>query len=100
MSKAEKDEVADYVNKTLENYGPAATLLPISSDNLAQALHDGVIISYIVNCLSKKGPVINENELRKTKATVFHKLDQVNKALDSFKSVGLNIINIRAQYIV
>lgn len=46
--------------------------------------------------MSKKGPVINESELRKTKATVFHKLDQVNKALDSFKSVGLNIINIRA----
>lgn len=34
MSKAERDEVVDYVNKTLENYAPAAALLPITSDNL------------------------------------------------------------------
>lgn len=74
--------------------------MPVTESTLVEALHDGVILSYIVNCLSKTGPLINESQLKKSKATVFHKLDQVNKALDVTKKVGLNLVNVRAEFIV
>ncbi len=38
--------------------------------------------------------------MKKTKATLFHKMDQVNQALDAAKRVGLNLVNVRAEFIV
>lgn len=53
-----------------------------------------------MNCVSTIGPVIKESELKRTKATLFHKMDQVNQALEAAKKVGLNIVNVRAEFIV
>lgn len=47
-----------YVNNILGSYGPAADLLPINADNCIDTLHDGVILCYLVNCLSTTGPII------------------------------------------
>lgn len=50
--------------------------------------------------MSSSGEVVKESSLRKSKATLFHKLDQVNKALEGAKKVGLNLVNARAESIV
>lgn len=50
--------------------------------------------------MSTDKPVINESLLKKSKPTLFHKLDQVNKALEGAKAIGLNLVNARAQSIV
>ena len=57
-SKGEIQELCDYVNNILGTYEPAAELLPLNADNWVESLHDGVLLCYVVNCLSPNGQVI------------------------------------------
>lgn len=50
--------MSEYINNLLASYAPAADLLPVTQDNCIEALHDGVILCYVVNCISTVGPII------------------------------------------
>lgn len=99
-NESEIAAIADYLNTTLSGHPAASTLLPLTTSNLLEKVHDGILFCYLINTLSKQGPVINEATLKLQKPTLFHKLDHNNKALDGAGKIHLEIVNIRAENIV
>jgi hypothetical protein len=69
------------VNSTLSDYPAAAHLLPINTTNCIEALHDGRLFCYLMNCISESGPMVREDHLLKTKVNIFDKIGYANKAL-------------------
>lgn len=50
---SELNEVAEYVNRMLENYEPASSRLPVSSENIVEDMHDGALLCCLANVMSK-----------------------------------------------
>ena len=92
--------ISDYLNIALASHPSASNILPTQTSNVLEKLSDGLLLCYLVNTLSKKGNVIEESTLKVNRPTMFHKLDHTNKALDSAKKIGLEIVNIRADHVV
>ena len=87
---AEFNEIADYVNRMLSSYEPAQSRLPISGENAIEDLHDGALLCCLANVMAgDKGEIIPAGSIKFQKATLFHKMDNVNKALEAYKSLKL-----------
>ena len=97
---SELQRISDYLNVALASHQGAASILPTDSSNVLEKLSDGLLLCFLVNTLSKKGPVIDEASLKTQRPTIFHKLDHSNKAIEGAKNIGLEIVNVRAESIV
>lgn len=74
----------------LAEYEPAQARLPISADGVVDDLHDGALLCCLANVMAgDKGEIIPIGSIKFQKATLFHKMDNVNKALDAYKNLKL-----------
>ncbi len=87
----------------LSEYEPIAFRLPVTSDNILEQFSDGALFCALINVLATKQlgqELIPMNSIKLEKATIFHKMDNINKALEGAKTLGLTIVNVRAEAIV
>ena len=90
-SDNEKNRYAKIINKVLKGDPDCAGRLPINpeTDELYDKIKDGVILVKLVN--KCEPDTVNEDDIKKNEdMNIFDKYDNLNKAIDGAKKVGVN----------
>ena len=77
------------------------TRIPISSDHIFDEMQDGIIFCKLINAaVPGKVPPISPEAINLHPATAYHKIENLNLAISSAKSIGCTVINIRPEFIM
>ncbi|KAF1744108.1 hypothetical protein MXB_2870 [Myxobolus squamalis] len=97
MSEAERTSFANYINEALKNDPDCKKYLPIDpeSEDLFKRVGDGIILCKLANLAQEN--TIDERAINKTKINSFTATENVTLALNSYKSIGCNIVNVGSE---
>jgi hypothetical protein len=85
----------EYINYALKDDAHLAAVLPMKSEDLFTVVSDGLVLCKLIN--KAQSGVIFEKAINFKIKTVHHKVENLNLAINSAKSIGCNVVNIGAQ---
>lgn len=90
-----------FLNEKLKEDEVISERLPVSEENFLEAIHDGILLSHLINSLSKDDQKpINLKSLKYTNASLFHKIANAKMVIDGLKKIGISTVNLDPQTIV
>jgi hypothetical protein len=89
------------VNEVLKDDKDIKSRLPINHKGISEAVEDGVILCKLINsAVFGKVPPISPAAINLNCNFIFHKIENLNLAIESARAIGCTVVNIQPQFIL